>query len=282
MPDPVVDPNAPPAPTPAATWYSTVTDPDLIGHIQQRGWDTKDPAAVALEAAKAHREAERRLGVPADQLVRWPKDASDEANWAAVRERLGVPKEATGYDFANVKFTDGSDLDERFVTTMRDTAVKLGLPAEAAVGVAQSFAKFLDDAEAAETAEAGVKLEAERSSLKQNWGTNYQANLDVAKHTAEALGVKPEAINALESQIGYAAVMEMFRTIGEKTGEARFVQSLAPGAGAGELMTVEQAQTRINDLKADESWVSSYLAGDVAKARQMADLQKIVWAAKQP
>lgn len=269
MPDPVIDP--------AATWF-TGADPDLLGHIQNRGWDTKPVNEVALEAARSHRELERLRGVPAEQLVRWPKDQNDAEHWGQVYERLGVPKDATGYDLTGVKFADGSELSEDFVTTMRATAATLHLPAEAVKGVAAAVAKYMDDADAREeTTKQGTLIE-QKQALAANWGKNAEANLFVAKNTATALGVTAEQITALEGVIGYDKVMEMFRAIGEKTGEAKYTGNGAPGGDGAK--TAEQAQAEKANLMNDAEWRKSYLDGNVDKAKQMTTLDTIIWSAK--
>ena len=46
----------------------------------------------------------------------------------------------------------------------------------------------------------------------------------------------------LKKLVGYAQVMEMFRTIGTKIGEDRFIMSPNGGTGADGIMTRDQAQ----------------------------------------
>src|SRR5690242_976648 len=62
----------------AAPWHQGI-DPLIIGHWQNKGYDLADPGKVALEATKQARELERHFGVPADQLIKLPKDTADEA-----------------------------------------------------------------------------------------------------------------------------------------------------------------------------------------------------------
>jgi hypothetical protein len=50
-------------------WH-TGLDSELIGHATNRGWDKLDGKAAAQAALKAHRDAERHLGVPAEQVLR--------------------------------------------------------------------------------------------------------------------------------------------------------------------------------------------------------------------
>jgi hypothetical protein len=265
------------APAPSKPWYDGVAgvDQEIVGHWQNRGWDKKSAAEVALEATKAWKGAERLVGVPADQVLRVPKEVSDEAGWKAVWSRLGKPAEAKEYDFSAIKFSDGTPLDDAFAESARQWAFKFNLPKDAATGITQEFAKFLDTAETSEKTEREAKLVEQKASLKKNWGANEAANMFVAQRAATALGVAPETVAALESVVGYDKIMEMFRSIGEKIGEDKFVRSDAPG-GKGGPMTVEQATAKRADLMSDPVWVKAYQAGDKTKLREMMALQSII------
>jgi len=258
-------------------WYQGVTGVDeaTVGHWTAKGWANKSAAEVAVEATKAWKEAERFVGAPADSLVRLPKELSDEKGWDAVWKRLGKPAEAKGYDFSGVKFADGSALEEGFQNTMREVAYKLNLPKDAATAVAAEFAKYLDGAETSENAERTAKLAEQKAALKKNWGPNEAANMFVAQRSAAALGVTPADIAALESVIGYDRVMEMFRTIGTKIGEDKFIQGTNKGAGNAP-MTRDEAVARKADLMSDTVWRDAFLKGDKAKAREMEALNIII------
>lgn len=275
MPDPVVEPVVAPTVVPPSDtpWY-TGHDAELIGHYQNKGWDKLTPGEAAKAAATAHREAERFVGVPANQLARIPKDATDEAGWNALRTQLGRPGAATDYKFDGVKFSDGSDLDQGFADTFRTLAFQSGLSQADAERVAGGFVKFLEGQSASELAESTARLSEDRAALKQNWGANYEANMLVARNTAAKLGVAPEAVNALEGQIGYKGVMDMFQKIGSQIGEDKFVSSLSPGSPG--TMSRDQAVAQKAELMHDTAWVTRYLAGDREAGRQMTALNTII------
>lgn len=260
----------------AKPWYSGVAgvDQEIVGHWTNAGWINKKPEEVALEATRSWKAAERHVGVPADQILRVPKDAKDEAGWQNVWSRLGKPKEAKEYDFSAIKWSDGTPLDDAFVENARQWAFQHNLPKEAATGMVQQFAKFLDGAETTEKAERDAKLIEQKAALKKNWGANEPANMFVAQRAATALGIEPATVAALESVVGYDKVMEMFRQIGEKIGEDKFIQSGAPGAKGP--MTREQAVARRADLMSDPVWKDAYLKGDQARLREMMALNTII------
>jgi len=277
-------------PPAAASWYQATDaaqpnyiDAETAGWLQNRGFADKPPSEAFAAAVKAHREAERHIGVPADQILRRPKDAADEANWAPIRELLNVPAKPEDYTFDGIKFADGSDLDPALTGELRNLAHSLGLSKDRAPELAKALVKMGDDAEAVEKTDMTAKLQAERDALKNNWGPGYEANMVVARAAFETVlkesGMKPEefgvAMSALENQVGYKGLMEVFRTIGMRTGEDRLVSNFT-GSGSNGLMTREGAAARIAELKSDSAWVERYLNGDNAAGREMGQLNAIL------
>ena len=73
--------------------------------------------------------------------------------------------------------------------------------------------------------------------------------------------------------------MEMFRTIGTKIGEDRFIMS-PNGGGTDGIMTRDQATAEKNALKADKDWVKRYLNNGVEERRKMEALDRIITGVK--
>jgi hypothetical protein len=279
----ILNPPAPapapaPVPAPTARWYEGKADAETVGYLQNRGWHEKDPVTVALEASKAHREAEKFIGVPANELIRLPKTPAD-AGWDQVWQRLGAPVDKTGYDFSTVKKADGTDIDQGFKDFLAESSASLRLPKETAAALGQAVVKHQETVAAAAQAERTAALETERQTLAKNWGANMEANKFVAKQAALALGVDPETVQALENQVGYAKVMEMFRNIGAKIGEDKFVSS--GGNPNNGIMTVEQAVAQKKTLMNDTAWAKRYMDGDAAAKREMTALNTIIVSAQQ-
>jgi hypothetical protein len=267
-------------------WYSKAegVTPELIGHWQNKGWDATDPAKLALAASAAHRDAERLIGARSDHdLVAVPKDPT-KGDMNAVWTRLGKPKEVAGYDLSKVTFKDGSQLEDSFVTSMRDTLFKANVPAAAAADIVKGVVDYMDGADASTAAETSAKVATEKSALAKNWGTTPERlaaspHMLVAQNAVRALGIDPATVNALEGQLGYAKVMDMFRNIGSKIGEDNFVPGVKP-AGEGGALTVEQAHARKAELMSDASWAAKFLANDKDARREMTALDTIISAAR--
>lgn len=255
----------------AKPWYEPL-DADTKGYLTTKGLDKKTAVEAFAEAAKSHREAEKFVGAPANEMVRLPKEAN-APEWEGVHQRLGKPKDKAEYDFATVKRAGDVALDAAFVDAMKDAAFAANMTKDAATRFVADVVKTQDAVTAASDALKADKLTAEKTELKKNWGANEAANLVIARSAAAALGVPPEGVAALEGIIGYAKVMEMFRDIGTKIGEDRFVTA---GGQKGNVMTRDQAVSQKNAHKNDKAWVTRFLAGGVEEKRTMDALDRII------
>lgn len=264
----------PPTGTPPAPWFQGA-DPELVGHIQAQGWHEKPANEVALAAIAEARRNAAFNGVPADKLVRLPDGPQDEAGLKAFRAKIGVPDDAKGYDFSALKNDKGEPLlDQARTDFFANTALKLGIPKDAAVQLAQDFLAQENSTAAAQAADKTAKLTEEHKALDANWGQNKDANLFLAKKGAEKLGLTPEQVNSLENVVGYAGIMEALRKVGELAGEARFVSGNANVNGG--IMTREQAVARKAELMKDSAWTSRYMAGGAAEGREMLALNTLI------
>ncbi len=150
-------PAAPPAPA-AAPWYGDKIDAVTLGYWQNKGIDAKDPIAVATKLTDIYRQAEGRLGVPPEELVRLPRANADSAELNQFYGRLGVPAEPKDYDLSSVKFSDGAELDQGFSDTIRGVLHNARVPADRAPDVVKALVKIEEDGQKAETAARTTRL----------------------------------------------------------------------------------------------------------------------------
>jgi len=269
-------------------WYQGIegVDQEMIGHWQNKGLDASDPKKVAVAMSKFHRDAERLIGTRADHdLLPVPK-APDKGDWNAVWTKLGKPAKEDEYDFSSVNRADGSKLDDNTVLSLRNAAFKANLPKAAALDMVKAFVAVQDGASAQDAGAAADKIKSEREALAKEWGTTADAlaqspHMTMARQAAAALGVDVEAVNALEKGVGYAAVMKMFRNIASKIGEDKWFTGDKAGQGLNGMLTVEQAQARKSELKADPVWVKKYLDGDAQARREINSLDEIIVRSQQ-
>lgn len=255
-------------------WHAGL-DAELVGHVTNRGWDKLDPAKAAAEAAKAHREAERLIGVPADRIIRLPQDLTDPAGMKPVWQKLGAPAEAKDYDFSSVKDAAGQPIAAPLAEAIRATAFEASVPKDVATKIAATVVKHFDSVTKEANAVAEAKLTEERAALKTNWTTNHDANMVVARDGAVKLGVTPEEVAALEKVVGYAKTMEMFRKVGAASAEHNFINP-SNGGNNNAIMTREQAIARKAELTADTEWGKRYMNGGAPEKREMDALVRII------
>lgn len=259
---------------PPTKWYEG-QDPTLVGHITNKGWADKPVNEVAVEAIKAHLNAERLIGAPSDQVVRIPK-ADDEAAQNQFWQKLGFPATGKeGYDFSAIKGPDGAPLKTPTIDQVREIAGALRLPQATALRLAEELTKFETGRLTADQAERTAKLGEQKKALADNWGQNFEANMLVARAAAKAIGIDPEVVGALEGVIGYDKIMEAFRTLGTKLGEDKLIVPPNDPTKGG-VMSKDQAKARLEELKRDEAFTKRYLAGGAPEAREMTSLIAII------
>lgn len=270
-----VEPTA--APATESTWVSQITDADAVGTLQTKGWDKLSPTEAVAQSMKAYRNAEKMLGVPADQLLRLPTRPDDEAGWKNIYQRLGAPDKPEGYTFEGVSIGN-DESTAAFKAVARQAAAEMGIPKDMAERMAQTFSKFVNDTHQAQTAEATAALQGEQQRLAQDWGSpdsaRFRGNMFIADQAAEKLGVTPEALTKLKDGLGASEVAKMFHKIGLAIGEDRYVSGGNP-ANQG-LMSREQAVARRNELMADKQWVDRYLTGGAAEQREMMAVNTLI------
>ncbi len=252
-------------------WYDGAS-PEVVGYLQTKGW-ADDPKKAALGAAQAHMAAEKYIGVPAEQILRLPKEG-DVEGFRAVQKRLGA-LDADKYNFEDVKRADGSAPADDVMGFLRTTSASLGLRQQEAMELAGAFIKRQESAEAAKAAEKTAGLETSKQALAKDWADNFDAHKFVAQQGAKAMEVTPEDVTALESVVGYDRVMKMFHKIGVMNGEAKYVQGTNP-AGTGGLMSREQAIARKAELLADKDWKARYMGGGKKELNEMVALSTIL------
>ena len=257
-----------------APWHQGI-DAEIIGHAQNKGWKLDDAKTAFATAAAEHRKLQSHFGVPADRLLKLP-EKNDAPEWGDVYARLGVPKDAKEYDFAGVKFKDGTDLEAGFVDKMRAALHRARVPKDHAASVVKDVVDYLDVGDAAEAAERAAKIAADKAELRKNWGANFDFNHLKAMEGARRLGISPEAVNRLENEIGYSAVMEAMRKIGTIASEDIFVEG---GKGGSNPTTLDGAHARKAELMSDSGWVERYNKGGAAEVREMRALNMIIAAA---
>jgi hypothetical protein len=109
----------------------------------------------------------------------------------------------------------------------------------------------------------------------QNWGANFDANLEVARRAAATFGLKPEIVENMMRGSGYSETLEFLRQVGARTMEAPFPGG-GPAPGANVPMTVEGAKAQMDANMKDPDWRDKYLKGSAQHKAEFERLTKIM------
>jgi hypothetical protein len=234
--------NAPPA-----AWHASY-DNDTKGWLQTKGYDKLESVdKVIPELVKGYRGAEQFLGVPADQLIRIPKDG-DEKVMSSIYDRLGRPADPKGYDF---KLPEGAKPEH--ADALKGMFHKYGLNPKQAAGVVADLVA-MEQAEMTQGNEAAAaKRATEATALKTKWGAAYEKNSSIVEGVAHTFGMSKEQLAALSNTMGPAAAAEMLHKIGVALGEDKFVGG--DGSGKfGDVKSPSAAAVEIAQLMQDKDF----------------------------
>ena len=215
---------------------------------------------------EGYRNLEKLTGVPADQLLRLPKEG-DAEGWSKVHERLGRPAKPEDYKLPTREGDSGE-----YAKAMAQTMHKLGIPLKAAQALAEESNKFLKSGMDGEQTVRKEKFATEAKALNREWGAAAEKNMQIVEGVVQKLGVSNEELVALRDSMGPARASKFLLSLGSKLGEDNFVAAGNGTGGFGGVLTPAAAQSRIKDLKSDVSWRTKYLAGDGAAKKELEGL----------
>lgn len=201
---PVVAVANPPQVAASYDWNTSGLSLDLMNVVNDRQWKT--PADVV----NSYRNLEKLTGVPAEQIVKLPKD-NDPTAWNDVYSKLGRPATADKYD---IPIPEGQS--DEFAKTAREWFHKAGLSVAQARGVTEAWNAHVAGAQEAQQTQSKAKFEAEVNSLKAEWGSGYESNAALVDRAAMAFGMDQDTLSALKATMGPAKAMKFLHSIGSK------------------------------------------------------------------
>lgn len=267
----------PPATPPASTDPLPLIDKD--GNFKENWWedydDLKDDASILQNfktpngLAKSLANTKRMVGKPFD-----PNNFADDADKAKFYKELGVPDEATGYEFVQPEdFPADQKYDPTHDEWFANIAKKYNVPKEAATGIRKEYASIQFEAKKAATAEAATQHEKSMEKLENKFGpegsTTYQASLDNVDSAITAMdNIYDGDLRADIKSIGMDDEPVMFmilEMIGANVGESELA-GVEKGASG---KTKDQALARIHEIEADPEFFkpNSQKQKDMVKER---------------
>lgn len=254
-------------------WHASY-DADTRGWLENRGLTKLDAKDVLPKVIDGFRNAEKKLGVPSDQMLRLPADRAANGAMNDVWNKLGRPDDQGGYTLPTA--ADGDDKD--FEGWARGKFHGHGLTQDQASGLYRDFTEMIAGASTQNETDAKLENEASVTDLKREWGNTYERNIEVARNAIRALGADTGVVDKLEELMGYPNVIKLFNTIGQKIGEPAFASGDTNSGIPGMPSTPQAAQVRINELKNDSAFVKKYNSGDTESRTLMTNLHKVAAA----
>lgn len=251
-------------------WFGAMPAGDVRTWVEAKGF--QDLPALAQSAYNL----EKTLGFSkAGRTVVLPDDKSTPEERAAFLERMGVPKEATGYKFDLPEGDDGS-----FAKEASAWLHEAGVSQD---GAAKLYAKLAAYSKARGDADAAAytaRQQKEGAEIRAEWGGAMQANEEMVNRAAAKFMPgktdveKHAALAQMSKAMGPGWTMRFMQSIGAAMGEHGHVQG---DRGSGSPMTPAQAKQRIAEVMSDKDWKAAYMGGGQKEATE---LRRLNWYAE--
>jgi hypothetical protein len=256
---------------------------DVIEWGKSKGYKPEQMAKVFAEnpdmyaMANSYRNAEKLLG--GEKLV-MPKDATDQAGWDMLYNKLGRPEKPEGYKIPLPEGSAGGELEQ----WAKQTFFKNGLTQTQAEGVGKEWIAIMNATIARDEAESAKAAATQRGALEKEWGADFKANEEVARRATTQLGkmvgMDGLDLDQMEKAFGLGKSMKMMEQIGRilKVDSDTYEGANNLDRGAS-VKSVEAARTEKETLFKDPAFVEKYNKNDTAARAKIASLNGIISAA---
>lgn len=226
----------------------------------------KDWAEAGPKLAKVALDSQRYAG----GAVRIPKDDAKPEEWNEYYKKLGRPDKPEEYGIkAPEEFPEGAWDDQR-AASFQQKAHELGLSKKQAAALADWNAGWVRD----QIATRAVEMKGSVDKLREEWGPNFERNVELARRAAKQLG--GDGFLGWLDETGHGNhphFVRVFSKMGAKLGEAQLVQGDLPGESK------TSAQAKINAILGDKkhAYHDRRHPGNKAALEEMAGLYKVVY-----
>ncbi|MDN7454835.1 hypothetical protein [Burkholderia cenocepacia] len=204
------------------------------------GGDPAAPSAAPVDggtppAAGTHDSAPTWLQSIADADLRQFVEAK---GFKDVGDAVKAMRELEAKHAAPASIEDYQLGDGDFAKTAATWFHEAGIPADAAKALAAKWNGYVGEQNTAAEAARLAKGEAELTTLKGEWGADYDKNVELGRQAMRKFGVSGSVIDKLAGATGDAATIKVFSQIGASLSEG----ALNPGGagGSGAALTEEQ------------------------------------------
>ena len=244
-----------------AQWFDAFPE-DVRGLVQTKGWQSP------VDAIQSYTNLEKFLGAAkAGRGLVVPKDDASPDEWGQLYDKLGRPKSPDEYKLP-IPEGDTGEMSKAAAAKFHE----LGLTAKQAENLASWWNEQSQAAIAAQQNTVAQSAEQQMAQLQQEWGKDFDANIEAGRRAARQFGVGEEMLTKMENALGTKEMLQFFAKVGKGMGEDNFVDGKG-SSGFG--MSPEAARVRISQLKGDPDWTAKYLGGN---ADAKAELERLMRA----
>jgi hypothetical protein len=257
-------------PAGATTWVDTLPQ-ELRGNPSLAQFQGKTWEEVGPTIAKSYVETKSMIG--ADKMLK-PSEKWGEKEYNDFYAQLGRPEAPDKYSMPEVQMPEGLKLDDAKIAERKALYHKAGLSDRQAKALIEADLTFVKSSyEADQQSTQSAKTSAE-SSLKQEWGDKYQANIELARSVVAKFGDDQFTRYIEESGLGNdPRLIKMLAKAGQGLMEDR-----ATGKGTTEIAaSAGAAMDEINQLKGDKEFMDKYVKGDKYAVERFHYLQKVAY-----
>ena len=196
--------------------------------------------------AKSYVHANRKLGVPSDQLMQIPQ--GENADWNGVYKAMGRPDTPDQYELNGT-----GDMANNF----RNQAHQLGLSQKQASELMNWYSEVQSGVDSNDDADFASEQVQWVADLQKEWGDSYIKNTKLAERAFRQFGSEDalEVMNA--TGLGaHPSLVKMFSQIGQFLAEDGQLTGNQQGRIGG--ITPGSAKTRIDELLNDQDFTTRY------------------------
>lgn len=233
---------------------STVADDWRSGLSEEVG---KDPSLADIKdidgLAKGYIHAQKMVG--ADKVVVPTKDATDEER-SAFFNSIGRPESAEKYEVPTENMPEGADASPENLTAFFEEAHKIGLTKSQAAALVRWQASQAADVMSGYETEATQQQQEATVSLKKEWGSAFEQNLDLAKAAVKRYGGQELFDHLDETGLGNDPRLIMaFAKIGRAVSDDEIIGG---GHGQSFLRSPAEAKIEIQAKMRDGEFMKAY------------------------
>lgn len=267
----VTDGQTPPAAT--TTWVDTLPQ-ELRGNPSLAQFQGKTWEEVGPTIAKSYVETKSMIG--ADKMLR-PSEKWTDKEYNDFYTQLGRPDAPDKYSMPEVQMPEGLKVDDTKIAERKALYHKAGLSDKQAKALIEADLTFVKSSyEADKQSTESAKMTAE-SSLKQEWGDKYQANIELARSVVAKFGDDQFTQYIEQSGLGNdPRLIKMLAKAGQGLMEDR-----ATGKGTTEIApSAAHAMAEINQLKGDKEFMDKFVSGDKYAVQKFNYLHTVAFPGK--